>query len=492
MKTFATLLMCCFVSLASWGQSGISLYHLNNETFQGNNMNPAFIPDGKVFLGLPVLSGVMVDLNATASYNDLQTIDDEGTKVYDFDKIVSQSKDKNYLGVESEISTFYLGFRPKATMAFSVFVRERIAARGFYSHDAADFIWNGNKNYVGKSVDLSTTLVDARYYREYGIGLWKSFPKNKLDVGVRVKFLNGMISAISDSDFDGRIMVSDDNYQHTLSLSHARVNTAGINLIENGNEGDLESHLISNNNLGFGIDVGVNWRINEKFSTSLAINDLGFINWKTDPENYWVADTTFSFDGLNLKDSDNIVDAIKDSLINRLQDSISYESYSSGLNTSAYASGSYHLSRRDMVTATISSHIVQGNFRMLYALGYTRKFGNILSVSGNVIRKPQQGFDVGLATAVNLGALQLYAASDQIIKVWNTPEASSFDIRFGINFIFGRSKVKADAKDNRKDLQHESPYGKGAKVEKSDGLYWIVPKQKPRPVYNDHPEFSDK
>jgi len=142
----------------------------------------------------------------------------------------------------------------------------------------------------------------------------------------------------------------------------------------------------------------------------------------------------------------------------------------------------------DLVTGTIASSIVQGHYQMLYAVGYTRKVGTILSVSGNVIRKPQQGFDIGLAYALNLGPLQFYLASDQLIKVWNVPNASAFDIRFGLNFVFGRQKL---VKDDRSDLILPSGYSKKANIEKTDGIYWIIKRQKPRPIYQ-KPEFKEE
>ncbi|WP_158584301.1 DUF5723 family protein [Reichenbachiella sp. MSK19-1] len=470
-----------------YSQSGISLYHLKNTTFQGNNMNPAFIPEGKVFFGLPVLSGIAIDINSPYSYNDAIK-KEEGIDSLDIDKLVQLSNDKNSVLTEAEISTFYLGFRTSANTAISLFVRERIAARSFYSDDLVDFAWNGNKNYAGQTLDLSTTMTDVRYYREYGIGLWKRLPKQKIDIGIRAKLINGMVSVITDRDFSGSISI-DDDYNHHIQLSNARVNTSGINMFENGSDDEIQSYATFNNNLGFGMDLGFNWQINKQFSASLAVNDLGFINWKADPKNYWVADTSFVFGGLELRDVDNIADAFEDSLINKLDDSTTYQSYRSGLNTSIYASGSYNLTTKDMFTATIATHVVQDRTQFYYALGYTRKFGQILALSANVIRKPQQGIDMGLGAAVTLGAVQLYLASDQIIRSFDVPNTSSFDLRFGINFIFGRKKV---VEDRRNDLDHPSPYGKKEKVEKSDGIYWIVPVKKPRPIYNEKPGFTEK
>lgn len=489
-KAILVILCSTFgLSFQLHAQSGISLYHLGNTTFQSSHMNPSYLPDAKFQLGLPLISGIMLDVNSPYSYSDAFSINETGDNELDVSNMVDKSSQKTYFSLESEISTFYLGFKTNSSTGFSLFIRERIAARGFYSREVVDFAWNGNSNYVGQTLDLSSTVADARYYREYGFGLWKEIPKQKLQVGVRVKFLNGMLSAISDQDFSGEVHVDDNNFAHTINISNARMNTTGVDLLENGSNGEIESYFTSNSNIGFGIDLGMNWRINQYVSVAASINDLGYINWKDGVKNYGVSDTTFVFSGLDLKEVEEIEQAIEDSLINRFEDSVTYESYRSGLNTSAFVSGTYHLTENDRFTATVAPHIVQGNWRMLYAVGYTRQVGNFLSVSANAIRKPQQGIDFGLATAFTAGGLQLYLASDQLIKVWDVPNAKSMDIRFGINFIVGRNKVK---KDELKDLEHPWPYTNKSKMEKSDGIYWIIPKQKPRPVYNDDPSFSDK
>jgi hypothetical protein len=458
-------------------QSGMSLYHLNNATFQGSNFNPAFIPDGKLFIGIPGLSGVMLDYNGL-SYNDAIGTDEAGQRILDIDKIVRNSDKLNFISAEAEISTFYLGYRPSSTLAVSFFVRERMSAKGFYTEDMVS-LWNGNTQFIGGEVSLDKALIDQRYYREYGIGIWKSLPNKGLNIGVRAKFLNGMVSVVTDKKFDGTVAFDEDNGQINFSATHANVNTSGLNIMQSTNSNDLVSHLISNGNIGFGIDLGAHLKVTKEISVALSVNDLGYINWKVDPENYILKDTSFIFEGIELKDIDNLSDAYADSLKNYFQDTTLVQSYKTGLNTSAYGSVMYQLTPNDLFTATISSHVVQSNFRMMYALAYTRKVGKVLNASLNVMRIPQQGIDVGVAAAVNLGAFQMYIASDKLLKVWNVPEASAVDFRFGINLTFGKQKVQ---KDDRSDLYHPSPYGKEEKVEKSDGIYWIIKKLSPRPT----------
>lgn len=469
------------------GQSGISLYHLGNGTIQGNHFNPAFFPEGKFFLGLPVLSGIAIDVNSPVSYNDLVTRGENDTLQWNVDNFINSANKRNYLSIEGEVSSIYLGFRPKNKFGFSVFARERFGARLYYGQDLLRFAWQGNAGLVGSSVDLSQTRVDARYYREYGLGIWRSMPKMGLNYGFRAKYINGMIGVFTDSKFEGTINVLSD-FEHSFHLRNAALNMSGINVLDSS---DPVPHFIKNDNHGFAIDVGAQWKINEYISAAVSVNDFGFINWSVDPENIALMDTTFTFTGFDIENVDDFGQALEDSLVNRFRDTTTYNSFRTGLNTTAFGSVSYHLTPNDVFTGTISSHVVQGHFRMLYAAGYTRTLAPYLRASANVIRIPQQGFDVGIGLAANLKAFQFYMAADKLINVWNVPEVSAVNLRLGFNFLFGKNKM---VKDDRKDLIHPWPYGKKSKIirDEDGGIYKIIKRKKPRPIYEAPESISGK
>ena len=117
----------------------------------------------------------------------------------------------------------------------------------------------------------------------------------------------------------------------------------------------------------------------------------------------------------------------------------------------------YQLDDKSHLSGTIATHIVKGNFRTIYSVGYTRKVGRALDVAGNVSRIPQQGIDLGLAAAVNLGAFQIYLASDKLLRIYDLRKIDAFDLRFGINFIFGRPRNQKE-KEDMYDLLHPSSY----------------------------------
>lgn len=467
------LLLCffgyLFLPLTIKGQSGMSLYHMGNATIQGSHFNPSFIPEGKLFLGVPVLSGIAIDYNSRVSYNDI-VIRENGKKVWNTEGFASLMKKRNYISLEADINTFYLGVRANETTAFSFFINEKFAARTFFSKDLIQIALEGNSSMVGEEIDLSKTAGDARYYREIGLGYWKHFPKTKFSFGARLKYLIGMFNASSSNNFDGKVITSDDNFNTSFEFSNATFNTSGVDLFSDGSSADIQAHVISNANTGVGIDLGANWQINKQFSAAVAFNDVGFINWKVDPKNYTVQDTSFVYRGLELKDIDDFEQSIEDSLSANFRDEETTNAYKTALNTRFYSSLSYQLDPHSTITGTIANHGVSRRLRMLYGVGYTRKIGQVFTVTGNIIKAPQRGLNLGLGYTLDLGAFQLYMASDKILGLGDATNMSAFDLRFGINFIFGRKKSGDDK------LPEDGKKG-------GENLYQKIPLQKPREPY---------
>ena len=129
----------------------------------------------------------------------------------------------------------------------------------------------------------------------------------------------------------------------------------------------------------------------------------------------------------------------------------------------------FQIDPKSKITGSIANHGVLGRLRMLYAVGYTRSFGKVFTVSGNLIKSPQHGVDIGIGYTVDLGLVQFYLATDKLIGLRDATSISALDLIFGINFIIGK-KDKGDGKmeDGRKG---------------GENIYQKIPLQKPREIY---------
>lgn len=124
------------------------------------------------------------------------------------------------------------------------------------------------------------------HYREYSVGY--SMPDNhqSLSLGIRAKLYFGKAvfsSGISGSIQElggtyslkmkgtGKMSVPESSYQNpngTITTAPSLASTS------------LQKYLMNSGNPGFGIDLGLKYKITPKLSASLSIIDLGAINWK--------------------------------------------------------------------------------------------------------------------------------------------------------------------------------------------------------------------
>ena len=345
-----------------------------------------------------------------------------------------------------------------------------------------------------KKLKVGNVGVKASHFREIGIGF--AYPVNKqLDFGLRAKYLMGFIDASTPGNTTANLTSSGEFFQLDGELKNAQLRTAGVD-IYSGDEGDIGSHLTSSGNTGLALDLGFEYKLNRYYSFAASILDIGWINWKTNVTNYTLNDTTFTYSGLNLDGIGDIRDAVEDSLFSKFDTRETNDSYKSWLPLKAYGSWIYHYDKNLDFYGSLGTRLIQGQLKMLYGGGMTRRFGKIFTGSLSAMKLPGQFFNVGAAFALNGGPVQWYMAADQVIN-FSVPDFKAFDFRFGINIKVrgkgdGRSSrgsvtsygKKGNADDGTikgsKGVEVGVFLGKKVKTKKKDGIYAIIPKAEKR------------
>ncbi len=477
--SFATLYLSLAIGINA--QTGISFYNLGNATFQNSFYNPAFIPEGKLFLGLPVLSGIHVHANNKFDYSDVIRRS-ENDKQIDFDGFVASLQNNNMVSATVDVSLFHLAYTTPSRINFSVFANERIQADVLYTKEFMKFGLESTISQLNEAVKIDKTAASASYFREIGAGFSGHIPELKMNVGVRLKYLQGIFNA-STNRYTAEITTQGDTYAINLELQDATLRTSGIDILR-GRTGDLASHLINNPNKGVAADFGMSMKLNQYMSFSASLVDLGFISWKEDVTNYTLPDTIMNYNGLDLREPDNLEQKIEDSLISRFRRRVirTYDPYTAMLNPKLFTSLSYKTTAQGELVGSLGTRLIKGRLNYLFGAGYRHRFGNFLIASASLTRLPQQFINVGAGLAVKGGPVQLYLAADQL---WNIDltKAKSFDFRLGINFIFmGRDDKKKSP--TAKPRSYEQPQatsnrflGKKVKAKGQNGIYTIIKKQ---------------
>ena len=488
MKRIAATILF-LTSIVSYSQTSVTFQHLGNATFQNNLINPSLIPDhGRFFLGLPVISGVHMNVNNKFSYNEGFTVESTRTLI-DVPKIIGNLQRQNMVSTKVGINLLHFGVKLKSGALVSFVANERVEADFLYPRELVEYVFTeGNSEFLNQDVKVSRVGAIASHFREFGLGI--AAPVNdQLTAGLRAKFLVGFANASLPGGTNATLNSNGEAFQIDAEWENATLRTSGFDIYDE-TEGDLASHLVMNSNTGFAVDVGATYRLNRYYTLTGSIVDIGFINWKENINNYTLADTTFTYNGVNLENLDDIEQTLEDSLFSKFETTDTFDPYRSWLPTTAYGSWIYHYSPKTDIYVTVGSRWIQRQFKMMYGAGITQKFGKAFTGSVSVTKLPQQFINMGAAFAVRGGPVQFYMAADQVIN-FSIPDAKAFDFRFGMSFAFGDRKSPRQENGlsrspiaGAKGLDTNVFLGKKVKTKKRDGIYSIISKQKRRELKN--------
>ncbi len=424
-----------------FSQSNLGFYHMGRALPQGANYNPAYFPDARVYVSLPGISGVDFSMNNSFGIADVLTETGDSTLI-DIDKFLgTQQENKSFFNADLRITNLMIGFRVGEKNHFSLFVNERIDATVFYPIDLMNFVWQGNAAYIGQNFVADKMGYSSTHFREWGIGYGRQFEVlgRETSVGVRLKYLNGMLHS-STENFGVSIFTDEADYSLTASFNDALIRNAGLSYLEDNSE-DFASYFIHNSNSGFAADFGARMQFTDKLGLGAAVNDLGFINWKEQAEYVSFSGTSFHYTGVDLDDTESFGEAITDSL-ESIKTETTEASFTTNLNARTYFSADYQLSKGSYAQATVANYLSQGRIKTSAGLGITQHVGKWFMVSATTSYVPQQGVDLGLGMMFRLSSFQLYFAADNLVNSMNVPEASAANIKVGLNLLFGRTEKK--------------------------------------------------
>lgn len=273
-------------------------------------LNPGLQPT-KGYFNMPIIGS----FNMSASSNVLGTSDiidlmDSGSDLYSNDKLFDRLKADNRLNVNLNTDILSFGwYRGKGFWSVNVGLRADFGAalakdmfsmmrtmNGFALEDVAG---------TNQSYSLSNQTLNMKAYAEIGLGYSRRITE-KLTVGGRVKVLLGLARAemninqfdlnldvpnpqytnYADYESRGELSPSDWYGAHYDYSANGNVITTlkggGMTFDNNGmiDNFDLDAGDLGIAGSGFGIDLGVSYKVWDNLTVSASILDLGFLKWK--------------------------------------------------------------------------------------------------------------------------------------------------------------------------------------------------------------------
>ncbi len=464
--TFGVLIL---MIIPGWAQINNTLYFIPGVP-QTNRINPAHQPWCKFYVGVPFLSAARGEFSSSSfAWGDIVYPDPEDQSKITFldpraDKEAFLDLLNPYNYVVSDLGTAVIsfGFDTKAGF-FSMDVTTRMDGNLYYTGDLAEVLLS--EPVEGREYTFDGSAVDLSVFDEISVG-WTREIVRGLQVGARGKMLFGVGNLVTThSEF--QVGTSQQNWHVRSDMQfNASLPFAELTYDEDGNFEDivlrddlrtfnawrLPRYMFNTQNLGVGLDLGVNYRPLPELLLSASVLDIGFMSWK-DELHQITFNTEFDYIGLEgdptkIPEGTTLANHL-DSVINEALDSISNDlifapgsAYSQRLNTKLYVGASFHLtpkisfgilSRTDFLKEKVAEQITaSANLTTGRLLNFTLSYSYMQANFSNV----------GAGISLNAGPLNLYLVSDNALNILFWPEQTrSVNVWLGLNLMFGYKPI---------------------------------------------------
>ena len=468
--TFFVIMLHCIIPVAA--QQNQTMYFMDIP--QARFMNPAFQNSCNFYIGFPGINSTYLGINSnTVGFNDIvfygrgEYSDSLITFLhpsYDVDEFLNKLKPVNRIAPEMQLTAFSMGFWSGENY-ISVDIVDKMNSQFTFPDDLAILLLKGNEPFINNTVDLTSLSLDVTYYREFGLGYSRKF-SNRLTLGMKAKVLFGMANISMQNNELSVSIDESDLYSHNIKAD-VTLNIAYPLDIYKNSEGDIDSiklkeiepnsFLFDFSNPGFGIDIGGKYDINDKFSVSASVIDLGFIRWKKDVTNltskgefkYEGIDVSSEFNAYDTMELGDVVEAFGDSLLNTFKPVDTYNPYTTWTSAKVYIGGVFHLSEKihfGILSKTIIQH---GKLWQSFTASANATVARFLTTSLSYSITNSTYNNIGFGLGIRGGPFQIYFITDKIFyklskynfegdtSILLPSDLNNFNFRFGLNLMFG-------------------------------------------------------
>lgn len=395
-------------------------------------VNPATIMDKKWNIAF---AGLSVGLNSDGPViNDLTSQNTLGKRYLDVNKISQNLNDINHLFLDYEIHTLDVGLQ-LGNVAFMAGHSFKAQAAFQYPKKLIEVLAQGNAPFINQPIQIGPSL-DLTSYNQFYLGAQKTL--GRFTIGIKGKLIYGLSNIYAEnSDI---VMRTDDEFYQIEFKNNYLVRTSNALRYNRLDSIDFDYSALSFdhiffNNSGFGFDLGLTFKLNEKLTLSASALDIGSISWDFSPKAY-SSTGTFTFDGIDLASflGDTSFVGIKDTLLDVFKVKTENESYSTTLNNTFTLGASYEPNQKwtfNVLYRLKNDFSIRRHFLSLAAV---RKFSVLnLGLTYNISKNNFTSF--GLFSNVRLGPFNIYAATDNILGL-NLLNAGQTTFRFGTTLQF--------------------------------------------------------
>lgn len=457
MKLHKTLMVAGVATLlatsASAQQNTYSGYFIDGNLYR-HQLNPAFGNDSLTYVAFPGLGNLNVGMHGNLRVDDvLYNVNGRTTTflnpAVDAGTFLKSLKDHNKVGADINIPILGGGF--KAWGGYNtVSIGARASVNASIPRSVFSLLKEGATN---STYDISDLKARAYAYAEIAFGHSRQI-NSKWRVGGKLKVLLG--GADVDMNLStAQLTLGTDNWTATTD-AEIRSSVKGLKYKTDVNEHTGRRYVsgvdvdgTGLNGFGLGFDLGANFKLNQDWSFSASLLDLGFIHWSNDmlastcgPHTFQSGVHTFSVDSDATNSFSNEWKKIRDELyaLYELDDCGDVGGRTTALAATLNVAAEYTLPYyRKLTFGLISSTRIAGKFTStecrlsanvapvkVFSAGANFAVGTYGCSFGWMLNVHPKGFNFFLATDHSLGKLAKQGL----------PLSSNGSVNMGINFPF--------------------------------------------------------
>jgi len=487
MKKYISIILFFTLSLNILAQQNNTMFYMHRLP-QSTLLNPAIQPGCKLTisgLAIPLFGQLFPAIHTNAgsngfAYKDfvqyssaLDSLMIPTNEGYDYEHLLSKLKKINYLTFEEHLDLLSVGYQLNNNWRITFNIAEKTETRFNFSKDIMQFIADGgNGNSFSGETALFNLGLTMTQWHEIGIGASKKLD-SKWTVGARAKLLFGIVSIWSEkSDFTW--YTDANSYDYTLQgnmkihtsqpfykINEFYYNYADDTLIYDGeNLNPSANDVIMNfSNPGASIDLGAEYIYNDKITLYASIIDLGFIHWTTNTNTFEVSGDYF-YDGYDpqphLTENDSVVDEYttqkKQELIHIFMPKKQNETYNSYLAPKFHLGGTYKINDKLNVGALYRGTVFQDHLHSSFTLSGNANLNKWFTATLSYSMMYNQYTNIGVGLIARAKFMQFYVVTDNFwAGIW-PQSARNFNLRLGINLVFGCVKKNSKTLVGSSDL----------------------------------------
>ncbi len=470
MKNLITCIFMFWVLLL-YAQNKQVLYGLE-EVPQSMMLNPGSIVNYDYHFGIPFLSHIHIN-GGSSGISAYDIFKDSNDDINDrITNSIRGLKNTDFFTATEQLEIISFGWKNNKDFYFSGGVYQELDFILYFPKDLATLAWEGNVNYIGKDFDLGEISTTGELLSIYHFGANKKVT-DKLTLGARFKIYSSMLSYRSTNNkgtFTTRLSETENNiYEHIISNADITVETSGIESLE---DLDGSSQVVSEimgraffgGNIGFGMDLGGTYEINEKWTASASLLDVGAIFYTKDVETYQVKGE-YVLDGIELlfpalEDGESTNDYYDD-LIDEIEDTFEVDtlnnSYTRFRPVKMNASIKYNFGKAVGGSGACNCLKMGENQEFNQSVGfqyysmfrpkgpqiaatlfYYRRFSDHFSTKATYTIDSYSAANIGLGIVANMGVVNFYIMADNLQWYQNIAKAKSVSLQLGFNIIIDK------------------------------------------------------